>query len=376
LTKRYDIALSFAGEDREYAKQLADILLAGGIRVFFDEYEEDRSWGEDLNTYLTDIYKNGAQYVVMFISQFYPKKFWTDIELKAAQSAASQRETPYILPVRLDDTAAAGILSTVGYMDWCEKGAHRIANIILKKLGRMINEKDNAELILIPQAEFTMGSTKGPKARMPEHKVWLDSFYIYKNPVTYGQYFKFCEETRLHQPAKWVMEDLRPEADHPIVGVTWDEALDYCKWACVSLPSEAQWEKAARGTDGRRFPWGNAWEEGRCEYRRKQWGYAGIAIRINNFPRGSSPYGVQDMCGNIWEWCADWYDAAYYRESPSRNPKGPEGGREKVQRGCGWEDDIQFPVNFECSCRDSKEPGFRYRLNGFRCVLNSSADES
>ena len=256
MTKRYDIALSFAGEDRNYAKELADILTRRGIRVFFDEYEEDGLWGEDLYAFLTDIYQNGAQYVVMFISKHYPEKVWTNLERKAAQATALQRSTPYILPVRLDDTAVAGILLTTGYMDWAEKGPDSIADLVMKKLGRIINEKDGAELILIPQGEFIMGSMKEPKDRMSEHTVWLDSFYIYKNPVTYGQYLTFCKATGNYPSAREVMEELEPEDGHPLVGVNWHEAVEYCEWAGVSLPTEAQWEKAARGTDRRRYPWG------------------------------------------------------------------------------------------------------------------------
>src|SRR5438128_1812741 len=110
MTQAYEVALSFAGEDRNYARELADDLARRGVRVFFDEFEKDRLWGEDLYTYLTDIYQNGTRYVVMLISKFYPEKLWTNLERKAAQAKALQQQTPYILPIRLDDTPIPGVL--------------------------------------------------------------------------------------------------------------------------------------------------------------------------------------------------------------------------------------------------------------------------
>src|SRR5262249_44511091 len=160
--------------------------------------------------------------VVVFISQSYAKSRWTELERRAAQAAAQQRQRPYILPILLDDTDISTFLSTTAYFDWSQHGAVRIAEAILKRLGRMINDKDDAELLRIPEGEFKMGSDEEPTDRTPTHKIWLDSFYIYKNPVTYGQYAKFCEAIgRNINQLRSVMEDLKPSEDHPIVGVDW-----------------------------------------------------------------------------------------------------------------------------------------------------------
>ena len=366
--KNYDIALSFAGEDRQYARELAQLLDARGVKVFFDEFEEHELWGQNLYSHLCEIYQNRSQYVVIFISEAYKRKLWTKVEREAAQAKAFTKPDPYILPIRLDDSQIEGILPTVGYVNWFSKGAKAVADMLLSKLGRATNPMDEAEMVRIPEGEFIMGSNKKPKNRNPEHVVRLDSFYIYKYPVTLKQFRNFCRATGYGWHGEHGFE-CRPKDNHPAVCVSWHDAVAYCDWAGVTLPTEAQWEKAARGTDARRFPWGNEWDEGRCEYRRLMWGVAGYPVEVGSFPRGTSPYGVEEMCGNIWEWCADWYDPDYYANSPRENPKGPESGEHRVKRGCGWQDQIEwFQLNFECSFRDHREPGFTYRLVGFRCV--------
>ena len=156
--------------------------------------------------------------------------------------------------------------------------------------------------------------------------------------------------------------------DHPVVNVSWHDAFSYAQWAGVSLPSEAQWEKAARGNDGRIFPWGNRWDEGRCRWQIPQYGYIQPPATVGSYPREASPYAVEDMVGNIWEWCSDWYGEDSYKIGFERNPVGPESGSRRVTRGCGWSDDIQYPVNFSCYARYNQDPHFNYKCYGFRCV--------
>jgi len=365
--KKYDVALSFAGEDRKHARELAEHLKERRIKVFFDEFEESHLWGQNLYSHLSDIYQNRCQYVVIFVSAAYAKKLWTKVEREAAQAKAFSEPDPYILPIRLDDTQVQGILPTVGYVDWFAKGSAAIADMILERLGRAINHKDGAEMIRIPEGQFKMGSTQKPDDRTPERIVRLDTYYIYKYPVTVAQFKSFCEDAK-YSWNFWTCFECEPQDEHPMVCVDWADAAAYADWAGVKLPTEAQWEKAARGVEGLRFPWGNSWEPGWCMDQRFQYGTAGWPVEIGTFPRGASPYGVEDMCGNIWEWCADWYDPGYYRSAVAENPRGPEQGTSRVKRGCGWKDDINFPVNFESSFRYHQEPGFKYRLDGFRCV--------
>jgi formylglycine-generating enzyme required for sulfatase activity len=233
-----------------------------------------------------------------------------------------------------------------------------------------INPKDGAEMILIPAGEFQMGSTDTDKDakgdQKPQRKVYLDAYYMYKTEVTVAQFRKFCHATgRKSMPPKpdWGWIDT-----HPIVNVSWNDAVAYAKWAGVALPTEAQWEKAARGTDGRIYPWGNEWDKSKCA----NWSNSGEGNTImethpvGSFPDGASPYGVMDMAGNVWEWCGDWYNADYYKNATVRNPHGPATGTVRVLRGGSWGnygyDDCRGAF------RNGSYPGYDVGDVGFRCA--------
>ena len=242
-----------------------------------------------------------------------------------------------------------------------------------------INPKDGAEMILIPAGEFLMGSTDEqldawigayPNERkemypgeVPQHTVYLDAYYIYKNDVTVVQYRKFCDATGRAMPTapKWDWQD-----NHPVVNVTWEDAKAYADWAGAALPTEAQWEKAARGGEGRVFPWGNDWDAGKCS--NSVGGLEPIKTSpVGSFATGASPYGVLDMAGNVWQWCSDWYDENYYRNSPARNPLGPDNGTSRVLRGGGW--DLSDPGYFRAALRYGFNPSIRHTYGfGFRCA--------
>lgn len=207
------------------------------------------------------------------------------------------------------------------------------------------SKKDGSEMIYIPQGVFVMGSEsiQSFDVEKPEHEVYLDSFFMDKYPITWEQYYRFCKETRYPKPVapKW---EIVP--NHPVVNISWYDAQKYCEWAGKSLPTEAQWEKAARGgiwLDGdglkqhknprpkRKYPWGeeapNADGVWHCNYNAeptfgKNQGSKQTSP-VGYFEKGASPYGIQDLAGNVWEWTRDWYSSKYYRQSPHSNPTGP-----------------------------------------------------
>ncbi|MGV8120554.1 MAG: SUMF1/EgtB/PvdO family nonheme iron enzyme [Candidatus Xenobiia bacterium LiM19] len=246
----------------------------------------------------------------------------------------------------------------------------------------MTNPKDGAEMILIPAGEFLMGSPEGTgnDNERPQHKVYLDAFYICKYQVTNGQFARFVKETGYKAEGDWKKYVKSGRETHPVGNVTWNDASAYCRWAGGALPTEAQWEKAARGTDGREYPWGDTWDGNRCNCWEgpKVSGMAHIengrgTVPVGSFPSGVSPCGVHDMAGNVWEWCSDRYDKDYYRSSPSRNPEGPSSGVYRVLRGGAWGN--VGSDYFRCALRNRDLPddwhyyiGFGFR---FSCAANT-----
>jgi sulfatase modifying factor 1 len=212
-----------------------------------------------------------------------------------------------------------------------------------------------------------MGDNNPPQSydvdEKPAHSVYLDGYYIYKNDVTVAEYKKFCDATgrMMPDPPQWGWD----KASYPVVNVSWDDAVAYAKWAGASLPTEAQWEKAARGTDGRTYPWGNQWDPAKCRNN------ASEPSPVGSYPAGASPYGVMDMAGNVWQWCSDWYGADYYGSSPPPNPTGPAGGEYRVLRGGGW--GSSDGDDFRCARRLRGAPDIVIDFGGFRCASRAGS---
>lgn len=226
------------------------------------------------------------------------------------------------------------------------------------------NPVDGAEMVWVPAGSFLMGSPSGVGwgSERPQHTLTLGGYWIYKYEVTVGQYRAFCQATGHPFPTTtpaWGWQD-----DHPMVHVTWFDVTAYAAWANAALPTEAQWEKAARGTDGRIFPWGDDWDTTKFANITNSSG----THPVGSFPAGVSPYGAMDMAGNVWEWCADWYDAEYYAISPPVDPVGPVTGTYRILRGGSWHHNQDMSVR--CAARNSNDPNGHWDGDGFRCVVN------
>jgi serine/threonine-protein kinase len=239
-----------------------------------------------------------------------------------------------------------------------------------------ISEKDGMEMVYVPSGSFTMGSQPhvvGPNEE-PPHVVYLDDYWIDKYEVTNAQY-RMCEQAGVCDAPSEVSSYTRgliygssEYDDYPVTFVNWYQANKYCSWAGRHLPSEAEWEKAARGTDGRLYPWGNE-NPNRALLNFR--GDVDFTTQVGSYPAGASPYGAFDMAGNVWEWVNDWYKWDYYISSPSKNPPGPATGDDKVLRGGFWGDNSGW-VSSVSRQRCNPENSFCYYgfhgILGFRCA--------
>lgn len=229
--------------------------------------------------------------------------------------------------------------------------------------------KDGAPMVLVPAGEFTMGSDKGDEDEFPVHHVVLNAYYIDKFEVTNGRFAKFVEA--IHSEPPWGFADKDTpvvHADRPVRWVSWMDAMGYCLWAGKRLPTEAEWEKAARGTDGRVYPWGNdSPTPVHAVYGLKDGGEDTISV-IGDRDKGQSPYGAYDLAGNLYEWVMDWYGEDYYLNfagTPAINPRGPAEGTAKVQRGGSY---VNSPYRLRSSFRTKGDPTEQNPNVGFRCA--------
>ena len=242
------------------------------------------------------------------------------------------------------------------------------------------------QMVRIPAGEFLMGTRaedvdalaqkydidrKYIAREVRQRKVFMEEFEIGKYPVTNFEYRAFVQDTGREPPRHWEGDQYPEElGDHPVVNVSWHDALAYCEWLSQKtgkpyrLPTEAEWEKAARGTDGRQFPWGDEWDESKCNTTE---GGPGATTPVGQYsPEGDSPYGVADMAGNVWEWCADWFQAYPGNSFPDKD----YGEKYKLLRGGSWYFDQRLA---RCSCRYRLGPLIRGDHWGFRVSRGSSS---
>jgi sulfatase modifying factor 1 len=391
------VFLSYASQDRPIAEAINRALLDEGHNVFFDR--EDLPPGEEFHIRIRRAIEEADLFVFLVSEEAIDPGSYTLNELDIAEKNLKQA-SGRLLPVLLRPTAfdrlpafvkSVTVLESPGNIPAAVADAvHRIAldrrRAIRWKVGggiaaavliaavawfvrshgapaSEITGKDGARAMLVPAGNFTMGDDE----ESPRRDVYLDAFYIDQIEVTTGRYAKFLAATGSSRPPDgWEALDLKRGDELPVVGVDWTDASAYCKWVGRRLPTEAEWEKAARGTDARRYPWGDASPTlDRANYQNASpEAYDGGLAKVGSHPAGRSPFGVHDLAGNASEWVSDWYSESF-AVGDIRNPKGPDTGPGRVVRGSGRFDP---PERLAATKRYQGKPDLRGEDIGFRCA--------
>ncbi len=226
----------------------------------------------------------------------------------------------------------------------------------------------DAPMVFVPAGNFIMGDNSGDPDEKPVHTIFTDAFWIGKYEVTNSLYRRCVEAGKCQLPNS-VSSSTRESYysntqydNYPVIHIYWNQANTYCLWVGKRLPTEAEWEKSARGNDRRIYPWGDTFDAKRLNSAQ---GERGDTVATGTYLDGKSPFGIMDLAGNVWEWVADWYDESYYKTSPARNPRGPSSGRLKVIRGGGWDTSSN---HVRVTNRGSDDPFAHYYNLGFRCA--------
>lgn len=235
--------------------------------------------------------------------------------------------------------------------------------IVNKPIQQKTSAVDGMTQVYVPAGEFLMGKPGEPDVNSPQRTIYLDAFWIDQMEVSNAMYEKCVKDGACSLPAlsenpyygKWVYRN------YPVAYANWTQAVAYCEWADRRLPTEAEWEKAARGTDGRKYPWGN--EAPNPRYANYAESLIGEAVPVDRYPMGASPYGALNMVGNMREWVADWFSDSYYSEMPEKNPIGPDEGFERSLRSGAYD-----AVDLLVSKRYKHQPQSAGLSRGFRCA--------
>ena len=394
------IFLSYAAQDRDLAETLALALRAQGHALFFDRTELPP--GEEYDVRIRRAIEKSQLLVFLLSPDSVDPGSYTLTELSITQRVwphPAGRVLPVVIrPVPLDQVPPylkavtffepeGNLAASVADMVHRIALGHRrqLVGIVMKSVVAVavfciggyiywtrtsgpITGRDGAPAVAVPAGNFTMGDGE----ESPLREVYVDAFYIDNEEITVSRYAKFLNATGSAKPPDdWPAANLESSRNLPVVGVDWHDADAYCRWAGKRLPTEAEWEKASRGTDGRRYPWGSDEPDStRANFGRSAENpYHGGVAPVGGRPAGRSPFGVDDVAGNAAEWVADWFSESFSRDDV-RNPKGPPSGTAKVIRGGGWHDP---PDRLKASRRTYASPTVRNSDVGFRCAMDFSA---
>jgi formylglycine-generating enzyme required for sulfatase activity len=385
-SKKPTVFISYSHADSRFVDELADKLKASGVDVWIDK------WKFKVGDSITHKINEGigaSDFLIIVLSCASVKSKWVREELNAALIKNVEEEKhAFILPVLIEEWKIPPLLQHrkyANFKDDPEQAFQKLLEVIRPEVtlapARLPFEP---EMILIPACQFLMGGNpRKDKGAYPEekrqHRLYLPDYYLAKTPVTNSQYVVFIQAISHDPPEHW--QGMLPppgKEEHPVVNVSWYDALAYSRWlaqvTCKSygLPSEAEWEKGARGTDGRIYPWGNQWDPKRCNSYESG---KDDTSPVGACPAGASPYGLLDMAGNVWEWTRSLWGKQ--RDKPYfRYPYDSEDGREnleespdvfRVLRGGAF---INYQWLVRCAYRYRLHPGDRHRGIGFRVVVS------
>jgi formylglycine-generating enzyme required for sulfatase activity len=381
--------ISYARKDVEFAQKLNADLQRHGVTTWIDELgiRGGQDWPDRIATAI-----EGCKAMLVILSPHSVASRWVERELAFADAKGKQvlplLYKPCGLPawfeLRFGNVQRADF-SHGSY----ETNLTELLASIQQVLGLTvatptpevltITSPIHLELVRVPAGEFLMGSdpVKDKDAgddEQPQHRVYVSVFYIGKTPVTRAQYAAFVKATQREAPEHWERGEVPSgKENHPVVRVSWDDAVAFCQWLSQEtgkqfrLPTEAEWEKATRGTDARIYPWGNEWDETKLNSYEAG---PGNTTPVGQYsPDGDSPHGCADMSGNVWEWCVDWYAKEEYRrraKSIVKDPRGPKKGACRVLRGGAFNCGAR---GVRCASRYRGYPYLRFRVGGFRIVL-------
>ncbi|HUR71011.1 MAG TPA: SUMF1/EgtB/PvdO family nonheme iron enzyme, partial [Candidatus Limnocylindrales bacterium] len=360
------IFLSYASQDREMAKSIYLALRDQRHTVFFDR--ADLPAGDEYHNRIRSAIENSDLFMFLISANAVDAGSYTLTELSIAEKALIKvlpvvlgnvdvEKLPALLKAvtffQTDGNLPAAVAAEV-YRIAKERRRRRlkylsaalvvalvvVGGVFYALRGRDSRErvgKDGASAVLIPAGAFLGGDDENS----PRRELFVEAFYLDRYEVTVGRYARFLQATgNVRPPEEWDTVDLNNGTDLPVIGVDWQDANSYCQWVGRRLPTDAEWERAARGMDERKYPWGNeppTPEHARFAQKYEKAVYKGGVARVGSHRKGASPFGIHDMAGNAWEWTADWFSESF-PYADRRNPKGPSSGTSKVLRGGGWYD--------------------------------------